>query len=75
MTGDEGEDTWQTFNKQFDALFAKNCYNGQGGSILLCTGYQFPLDLMTKSWISLKQNLKSCHEFDYFSLTQSAQDT
>jgi len=58
MTGDEGEDTWQTFNKQFDALFAKNCYNGQGGSILLCTGYQFPLDLMTKKLDQLEAELE-----------------
>jgi hypothetical protein len=28
-----------------------------------------------KSWIGLKQNLKSCCEFDYFSPTQSVQDT
>ena len=30
MTGDEGEDTWQTFNKRFDALFAEDCHKGQG---------------------------------------------
>ena len=30
MSGNEGEDTWQTFNKQFDALFAEDCHDGQG---------------------------------------------
>jgi hypothetical protein len=30
MTSDEGEDTWQTFNKRFDALFAEDCHDGQG---------------------------------------------
>jgi hypothetical protein len=30
MSGNEGEDTWQTFNKRFDALFAEDCRDGQG---------------------------------------------
>ena len=29
MTSDEGEDTWQTFNKWFDALFAEDCHDEQ----------------------------------------------
>ena len=30
MTSNEGEDSLETFNKQFDALFAENCHDVPG---------------------------------------------
>jgi hypothetical protein len=45
MTGDEGEDSWHTFNKQFDALFAEDCRDGQDRLHHICRG-EFGMDLV-----------------------------
>ena len=65
MTSYEGEDSWETSNKQFDALFAGDCCDGQGWLHHIRHGEfgmdmvdinLLPLDLVG---IGLKQNSKS----------------
>ena len=38
MTSNEGEDSLETFNKQFDALFAENCHDVPGWLHHICHG-------------------------------------
>ena len=56
MTGNEGEDTWQTFNKQFDALFAEDCHDGQGRLHHIRRG-EFGMDMVVQYLSTLDINL------------------
>jgi len=56
MTSDEGGDTWQTFNKQLDALFAEDCRDGQGWLHHICHG-EFGMDKVVQYLSTLDINL------------------
>jgi hypothetical protein len=56
MTGNEGEDTWQTFNKRFDGLFAEDCRDGQGQLHHICRG-EFGMDMVVQYLSTLDINL------------------
>ena len=56
MTSDEGEDTWQTFNKRFDALFAEDCHDGQGQLHHIRCG-EFGMDKVVQYLSTLDINL------------------
>jgi hypothetical protein len=56
MTSDEGEDTWQTFNKRFDALFAEDCRDGQGRLHHIRCG-EFGMDKVVQYLSTLDINL------------------
>ena len=56
MTSDEGEDTWQTFNKRFDALFAEDCRDGQGRLHHIRRG-EFGMDKVVQYLSTLDINL------------------
>lgn len=56
MTGDEAEDTWHTFNKRFDALFAEDCHDGQGQLHHIRRG-EFGMDAVIQYLSALDINL------------------
>ena len=56
MTGNEGEDTWQTFNKRFDALFVEDCHDGQGWLHHIRRG-EFGMDMVVQYLSTLDINL------------------
>lgn len=56
MSGNEGEDTWQTFNKRFDALFAEDCRDGQGRLHHIRRG-EFGMDMVVQYLSTLDINL------------------
>src|ERR1700683_1016804 len=55
-TSNEGEDTWQTFNKWFDALFAEDCHDGQGQLHHIHHG-EFSMDMVAQYLSTLDINL------------------
>jgi hypothetical protein len=55
MTGDEGEDSWHTFNKRFDALFAEDCRDGQDRLHHIRRG-EFGMDLVVQYLSTLDLN-------------------
>ena len=72
MASNEGEDSWETFNKQFGALLAEDCHDGQGQLHYIFHG-EFGMDMIVQYLstpdinllpldligIGLKQNSKS----------------
>ena len=56
MTGDEGEDSWHTFNKRFDALFAEDCRDEQDRLHHIRRG-EFGMDLVVQYLFALDLNL------------------
>jgi hypothetical protein len=47
MTGEEGENTWHTFNRRFDAIFGQDCRDEQGRLHYLRRG-QFGMGIVCK---------------------------
>ena len=55
MTSNEEKDSWETFNKQFDALFTEDCHDGQGRLHHICCG-EFGMDMIVQYLSTLDIN-------------------